>query len=168
MMSAERGSLPGRVWCALVGAAAFLAGSVAMADAAQPIQWREAFVTTESEVAPVEGHDGHYVGMSQQRGFAFHEDGDVATVNVSLTFERSGPRTRYRGYAVYRFADGSTKVGYFTGRGDPVGAQEGEFRFEGGTGRFAGIRGEGSFSGHAFPPQGDIYLDVEGVYSLSQ
>ncbi len=152
----------------ILSAAALGGGAVAAGAHEQPIQWREAFVTVSSDMAPVKGHDGHFVGMSHQRGFAFYDQGDVATVEVWLTFERAEAKTRYRGYAVYSFEDESTKVGRFSGEGDPVGAQSGDFRFEGGTGLFSGIAGDGSFTGRAFPTDGDIYLDVEGTYSLAQ
>ncbi len=115
---------------------------------------------------PIEGLEGHAVGVMRQRGFAFYDDGEVATVKVWLTFERSGPETGYRGYAVYRFSDGSRKVGRFIGAGDPEGRQSGEFVLESGSGRFEGISGDGRFAGRGFPPHGDIYLDVSGTYSL--
>ncbi|RQD56042.1 MAG: hypothetical protein D5R98_10245 [Desulfonatronovibrio sp. MSAO_Bac4] len=102
----------------------------------------------------------------QQRGFAFYEDEEVATVSTWLTFERSGAKTNYRGYAIYAFPDGATKIGSFIGTGDPRGEQAGQFTLEGGTGRYEGITGQGSFSGQGFPPHGDIYLDVSGTYSL--
>lgn len=136
------------------------------ADAERPIQWREGFVTVDADLREVEGHEGHAVGLMQQRGFAFYEDGDVATVNAWLTFERSGAETNYRGYAVYTFMDGTTKTGRFIGTGDPRGKQTGKFTIEGGSGRYEGITGEGTFTGRAFPPQGDIYLDVHGTYSI--
>ncbi len=143
-----------------------ISATTAVASDPKPINWREAFVTVESILKPVEGHEGHTVGVMHQRGFAFYEDGEVATVQTWLTFERSGPETSYRGYAIYSFLDGTTKVGRFNGSGDPRGQQSGKFTFEGGTERYQGISGEGSFSGRGFPPHGDIYLDVTGTYSL--
>ncbi len=137
-----------------------------MADAERPIQWREGFVTVDVDLREVEGHEGHAVGLMRQRGFAFYDNGDVATVNVWLTFERSGGETNYRGYAVYTFIDGTTKTGRFIGTGDPRGEQTGDFTIEGGSGRYEGITGKGTFTGRAFPPQGDIYLDVRGTYSI--
>ncbi len=131
-----------------------------------PITWREALVTIDSELRPIEGHERHAVGVMSQRGFAFYGDGEVATLNAWLTFERSGPETSYVGYAVYMFQDGSTKVARFTGTGDPAGQQTGEFTLRAGTGRYEGVSGEGRFTGRGFPPHGDIYLDVEGTYSL--
>jgi len=148
----------------MVGSA-FLTAA-ALATEPRSIQWREAFVTVEREFMPIEGLEGHAVGVMRQRGFAFYDDGEVATVKVWLTFERSGPETGYRGYAVYRFSDGSRKVGRFIGAGDPEGRQSGEFVLESGSGRFEGISGDGRFAGRGFPPHGDIYLDVSGTYSL--
>lgn len=131
------------------------------------IQWQETFVTVESDLRPVEGHEGHALGVMQQRGFAFYENGGIASVNVLLTFERRKGTTQYTGYAVYDFGDGTTKVGRFEGRGDPAGKQAGEFAFESGTGRYAGIQGNGTFTGTGYPPHGDIILNVRGTYSLA-
>lgn len=130
----------------------------------QPIQWREAFVTVKSDIQPVPGHENRALGLMKQRGFAFYSNGEVASVNVILTFERSEIGTQYKGYAVYSFHDDTTKVGRFEGHGDPVGEQTGVFTFEDGTGRYSGIRGNGTFTGTGFPPHGDIVLNVEGSY----
>ena len=94
-----------------------------LAGEEREIAWREAFVTVDVALEPIEGHEGHALGLMRQRGFAFYQDGDIATVNAWITFERSGSETRYRGYAIYRFPDGATKVGRFTGGGDPAGRQ---------------------------------------------
>lgn len=139
----------------------------------QDISWREVFVTVDSDMQDVKEYKGHALGMMRQRGFAFYGTGredkeETAVVNVLLNFERSGGKTSYLGYAVYRFDDGSTKVGRFDGQGDPGGLQSGEFELVKGTGRFEGISGEGTFEGRGFPPYGDIYLDVQGTYSISE
>lgn len=139
-----------------------------LAGEEREIAWREAFVTVDASLEPIEGHDGHAVGLMRQRGFAFHDDGDHATVNAWITFERSGTETRYHGYAVYRFPDGAIKVGRFTGGGDPAGRLAGEFILEAGTGRYQGIAGSGTFVGQGFPPHGDIVLDVSGTYSIAK
>ncbi len=153
------------IWIALM-AFVVLQPRIASAGDETPIEWREAFVTVDADLREIEGHAGHAVGVMQQRGFAFYEDGQVATVNVWLTFERAAGETSYRGHAVYSFPDGASKVGRFIGSGDPAGEQSGQFTLEGGAGRYEGISGQGSFSGHGFPPHGDIYLDVSGTYSI--
>ena len=128
--------------------------------------WREALVTVETALHPIEGADDRAVGTMRQRGFAFFENGEVSSMEAWLTFERSSGVTRYQGYAVYRFEDDSTKLARFTGDGDPRGAQSGEFELKRGTGRFEGITGAGAFTGQGFPPHGDIYLDVTGAIVL--
>ncbi len=128
------------------------------------VRWREAFVTVERTIAPVPELDGHSVGTSRQRGFAFFDDGDVARATASLAFQGGPEQLSYRGYAQYRFDDGSTKTAYFDGGGEPAGEQTGTFRYVDGTGRFQGIEGEGTFTGRAFRPEGDIYLDIVGEY----
>lgn len=131
------------------------------------VRWREAFVTVERTIAPVAELDGHAVGTSRQRGFAFFEDGHVARATASLAFQGGPDRLSYRGYAQYRFDDGSTKTAFFDGGGEPAGEQTGTFRYVEGTGRFQGIEGEGTFTGRAFGPEGDIYLDIVGEYRQS-
>lgn len=153
------------LWLMLITFLVLQVSTVIAGDTKQ-IKWREAFITVEANLQEVEGHEGHAVGVMQQRGFAFYDDGQVATVNVWLTFKRSAGGTSYRGYAVYSFPDGASKVGRFTGSGDPRGEQSGQFTLESGSGRYEGITGQGSFSGRGFPPHGDIYLDVSGAYSL--
>ncbi len=139
-----------------------------LADDEREIGWREVLVTIDTTFEGIEGHENHALGLMRQRGFAFYEDGDVAKVNAWVTFERVDSETSYRGYAVYRFSDGATKVGRFTGSGDPGGTQSGEFTFEAGTDRYQGITGQGTFTGQGFPPHGDIYLDVSGTYAVPE
>ena len=153
------------IWIVMV-ALLFSQTSMVNADDPQSIAWREAFVTIDVELREIKGYTGHTVGLMHQRGFAFYEDGQVATVKAWITFERSGAETSYRGYAVYAFPDGASKVGRFTGTGDPRGEQSGQFTLDSGTGRYGGISGQGRFFGHGFPPHGDIYLDVVGTYSI--
>lgn len=144
-----------------------LSASTSIHAEEKAIQWQETFVTVDSVIRPVPGHDDYALGVMQQRGFSFYESGEIASVDVLLTFERRGSTTQYTGYAVYSFRDGTTKVGRFEGHGDPAGEQAGEFTFESGTGRYAGIRGNGTFTGTGYPPHGDIVLNVKGSYSLA-
>jgi len=84
----------------------FFSVSILLADDFNSIQWREALVTVEMDLKPIYGHEVHALGILQQRGFVFYEDGQVATIQAWLTFERSGPSTSYSGYGVYDFPDG--------------------------------------------------------------
>lgn len=51
--------------------------------AEEKIQWRETFVTVDSDIRPVNGHEGHALGVLQQRGFAFYENKDEAWLFTS-------------------------------------------------------------------------------------
>lgn len=146
-----------------------LAGNgVAQAEEGPTVQkrWREVFVTVENHTMPVKALEGHAVGVMEQRGFAFYDGGEVATIHAWLTYESKGQRTDYRGYIVYRFRDGATQTATFEGAGDPVGMQQGKFSFVKGTDRFEGIKGSGTFTAEGFPPKADLYVDAEASYTL--
>lgn len=130
------------------------------------VKWREAFVTVENTRMEVPSVKGYTLGVMEQRGFAFYENDEVATINAWLTYESKGRDAVYRGYLLYTFRDGATQVAHFDGAGDVVGTQRGTFTFIKGTGRFEGIQGGGTFTAEGFPPKADLYVDAQGKYTL--
>lgn len=131
-------------------------------------KWREAFVTINSHNVPVKSVDGLGLGVMEQRGFAFYEDGSVSTITAWLTYESQGRNTQYSGYVLYSFRDGATQLARFEGDGDAVGKQKGKFTFIKGTGKFEGIKGGGTFTAEGFPPKADLYVDVEAEYTIQK
>jgi hypothetical protein len=129
-------------------------------------KWREVFVTVDGHSIPIRPIEGLVLGVMEQRGFAFYEDGEVATLTAWLTYETEGRNTTYKGYAVYTFPDGATQMVRFDGGGDPIGKQKGTFTFTKGTGRFQNIEGGGTFAGEGFTPKADPYLDAQGQYTI--
>jgi hypothetical protein len=129
-------------------------------------KWREVFVTIESRSIPVKNMEGLALGIMEQRGFAFYEDGSVATITAWLTYESHGQNTKYNGYVLYSFRDGATQIARFEGGGDAIGKQKGHFNFIKGTKQFDGIKGGGTFTAEGFPPKADLYVDVKAEYSI--
>jgi hypothetical protein len=134
----------------------------------QKKKWREAFVSVDRQVMTVEAIEGTSIGIMKQRGFAFFENGQVAAVTAWFTFEGQGRDCEYKGYLHYKFEDGSTQTTSFQGHGNPVGKQQGIFKYLKGTGRFQGIQGKGMFSAKGFPPEADLYVDAEAEYMISE
>jgi hypothetical protein len=131
-------------------------------------KWREVFVTIDSKKVPVKTIDGLVLGVMEQRGFAFYEDGSVATITAWLIYESQGRNTQYSGYVLYSFRDGATQMARFEGGGDAIGKQKGNFTFIKGTGKYDGIQGSGTFTAEGFPPKADLYVDVDAQYTISK
>lgn len=126
----------------------------------------------EVMVAEVGDQPGHTVTLVRARGLAFLEGGEVADVLATETIDNVQGNGTYEGYEVLTFEDGSTIVSRFQGV-DTLSEDgryinfEGTHEYIGGTGRFAGITGEGTHEGRNHLASGaGFYLDFEVSYTL--
>lgn len=74
-----------------------------------------------------------------------------------------------RGYYVNEHADGDRDLGTFEGKITASGGQvtlEGTWKFTGGTGKLAGIRGGGSYKGR-MPSPNEVEIEWNGEYELA-
>jgi hypothetical protein len=157
---------------------AVLATSCAGPRASEPsrptvsVKWRESFRATEHHALPIGGLPGRSIGVMEQRGLAFFERDEVATLALWSTYETTAEtNSTYRGYAQYTFKDASTILALLEGSGAVPGAQTGKLTFFRGTGRFLGIEGHATFTAVAVTANdagGDAYVDAKGEYYLLQ
>jgi hypothetical protein len=125
-----------------------------------------------AEVTTVEVGDvqGHIVGVVEFKGLTFFADGEIATHSNPATFDLTDGSGAHRGYVVLYFDDGSTSIERYQdearlstdGKRTVV---EGTFECIGGTGRFAGLKGEGTYRGERLGAlqTGDyVYVDTNG------
>lgn len=134
-----------------------------------PLHWRKTFRVTENLSLPVGGLPDRTLGLMEQRGLAFFEHDEVATLALWLNYETTGTNTTYRGYAQYTFKDGSTIVALRERTGAAPGEQEGTLAFLQGTGRFLGINGKATFKAVTVTARtagSDTYMDATGTYVL--
>ena len=125
-----------------------------------------------AEVTSVEVGDvpGHVVGVVVFKGLTFFADGEIATHSNPATFDLTNGSGPHRGYVVHYFDDGSTSVERYEGAAklSADGKRtivEGSFECVGGTGRFEGLRGEGTYRGERLGAlqTGDyVYVDTTG------
>ena len=88
-----------------------------------------------------------------------------------ITSETIRTNITYRGYAQYKFQDGSTIVALLEGTGVGPGEQKGTLKFLQGSGRFLGINGKADFTAVTVTPGSagsDSYADAVGEYVLLQ
>ena len=124
------------------------------------------------EVNSVEVGDvpGHVVGVVQFKGLTFFADGEIATHSNPATFDLTNGSGPHQGYVVHYFDDGSTSMERYRGeaRLSADGKRtvvEGSFECIGGTGRFQGLEGEGTYRGErvgALQTGDYVYVDTTG------
>jgi hypothetical protein len=125
-----------------------------------------------AKVTTVEVGDvpGHVVGVVEFKGLSFFADGEIATHTNSATFDLTNGSGPHQGYVVHYFDDGSTSIERYRGEAKSSAdgkrtALVGTFQCVGGTGRFAGLRGEGTYKGERVGElrTGDfVYVDTSG------
>jgi hypothetical protein len=113
---------------------------------------------------------GHVVGVVEFKGLTFFEGGEIATHSNPATFDLTDGSGPHQGYVIHYFDDGSTSIERYAGeaRLSADGKRttvEGTFDCVGGTGRFAGLKGQGTYRGERLGAlqTGDyVYVDTTG------
>jgi len=125
-----------------------------------------------AEVTSVDVGDaaGHVVGVVVFKGLTFFADGEIATHTNPATFDLTDGSGPHQGYVVHYFDDGSTSIERYEGAAKLSAdgkrtVVEGTFQCVGGTGRFEGLTGKGSYRGERLGAlqTGDyVYVDTTG------
>jgi hypothetical protein len=129
-------------------------------------------VQATAEVKQVEVGDvsGHVVGVVEFKGLTFFAGGEVATHTNPATFDLTNGSGPHQGYVVHYFDDGSTSIERYQGEAELSADGKrttvaGTFQCVGGTGRFKGLKGEGTYKGGRVGAlrTGDfVYVDTTG------
>ncbi|MGH6896335.1 MAG: hypothetical protein ACREJ5_07290 [Geminicoccaceae bacterium] len=156
------------------GAVTFLAAAgVAMASLAQAQDLGTSRrVQGTAEITTVEVGDvpGHVVGVVEFKGLTFFADGEIATHSNPATFDLTNGSGLHQGYVIHYFDDGSTSIERYQGEAQSSAdgkrtIVKGAFQCIGGTGRFAGLKGEGTYRGErlgALRTDDYVYVDTTG------
>ena len=122
---------------------------------------------TKIETMEVGDVPGHVLGIAQQSGLMFISTGEIATKAATLHFDLMKGKGTFVDYSFYTDQDGSTRFLKAVGTVGPVGdgkkfVIEGGFECIGGTGRYEGYKGTGTFKGERIgeiKTGGDAYYD---------
>jgi hypothetical protein len=148
---------------------------VPMTQAADEIAGRVVYHTQKGEMLEAGDVPGHIVGVAQQSGLTFFTKGPVggqiATRMMNTYYDVVKGKGPFTAYIVDTFQDGSTLNYKASGTMTPIGegnraAYEGTYEITGGTGRFEGKKGKGTFKGERIgSPKtgGDSYADFTGT-----
>jgi hypothetical protein len=144
-------------------------------SAADEHAYRAVYHTQKGETMEVGDVPGHVVGISETTGLIFVTkgpgSGEIGTRKSTSYFDIVKGKGSLTGYFIYTFPDGSTMftkaIGTFTPvDGGKSSASEGTYEVTGGTGKFAGMKGKGTFKGErvgARETGGDGYVDATGT-----
>jgi len=148
---------------------------VPMTQAADEVAGRVVYHTQKAEMFEAGDVPGHIVGVAQQSGLTFFTkgpvSGQIATRMMNTTYDVVKWKGSYTTYIVDSFQDGSTLIYKASGTITPIDAGnstafEGTYEITGGTGKFEGKKGKGSFKGERIgSPKtgGDSYADFTGT-----
>ena len=126
--------------------------------------------TTKITTIEVGDVSNHVVGVVEFKGLTFFANGEVATYSNPATFDLTNGSGPHQGYVVHYFDDGSTSIERYQGEAKlsadgKRATVTGTFQCVGGTGRFDGLKGQGTYRGERLGAlrTGDfVYVDTAG------
>ena len=153
------------IFVTLLSMTAFLVPTTQAAD--EKITGRVIAHFTKTETIEVGDVPGHVLGVAQQAGLMFPSTGEISRKAATLHFDLIKGKGTFVDYSFYTDLDGSTRFIKSVGKVGPVGdgkkfVIEGEFECVGGTGRYEGYKGTGTFKGErvgVIKDGGDAYYD---------
>lgn len=170
----ERSTL--KRWAAIIAPLLFVTVAfVPLTQGADEVSGRVVYHTLKGEAMEAGDLPGHMVGVAQQSGLAFYAkgsaNGQFAARMTSLSYDVVKWKGTFTAYVVDTFKDGSTLNFKAAGTTTPVEEGnrvtfEGTYEVTGGTGKFEGSKGKGTFKGERIgPPKtgGDSYVDFTGT-----
>lgn len=151
---------------------------VPMTQAADEVAGRAVSHTIKTEMMEVGDEPGHFYGVSQAHALTFYtkgpEIGKIASGMKTVIFDVVKGKGTFTGLEAKNFIDGSTLFVKFGGTQTPIDegkrtAYEGTWEVTGGTGRYAGAKGSGTYKGERigdFKTGADSYFDWTGTLTM--
>ncbi len=153
------------IW-ALFGILAITAWVLGPASSAQAEDLKCRLVSTiiKVETNKIDDQEGHIMGIYERKGLMLHDNGEVANELNRGVFDNVKGVSKWQGYCLQTFKDGSTMMMKHQGTNNKGQIVEARFELIRGTGRFEGIKGQGTFTGQ---DHGSFnYLQFTGTYTL--
>ncbi|MBP2668423.1 MAG: hypothetical protein H6Q80_625 [Deltaproteobacteria bacterium] len=162
-------------WAGIIVTLLFMTVFLVPITQAEEVAYRSVYHVQKGEMIEVGDVPGHFVGFSETPGIIFMTkgpaSGEIGTRKAIAYYDTVKGKGPLTGYLTYTFPDGSimrTKaIGMFTPvDGGKRSALEGTWECIGGTGRFEGMKGKGTWKGERVGPLetgADGYVDVTGT-----
>jgi len=162
----------------LIVAVVVLAGFVSMMTQAmaQSMNFKLVSMIEKVERVKVTQTEGVIIGVLDRKGLSIFDNGEIATTSCRGTFDS---KKGFQGYSSMLFEDGSTLVMFWKGptsQSRPAGGKFWEYtmatEYVEGSGRFKGIKGNGTFTGKEpqwdpdYKAKGFALYEFTGTYTL--
>ena len=141
----------------------------------EKVEGRSVTQITRIHVIKVGDVDGHIIGVFERRGLGFVNDEVAKYLNRGIIDLTNGKGTA-EGYVTYTYEDGSSTVSKYQGTVEPLegkrSAGKGTYSYIGGSGRFEGIEGGGSWTTKSYTPytaeetKSDTIVNFTGTRTL--
>ena len=126
---------------------------------------RDVAYTVEETWIQVGEDETHGIGTYQLSGLSFNADGQVGTTEDKGSFQANKDGSTFQGFYVVTYPDGSGWMEKYDGTSKPIdektNAVGGRTTLINGTGRFEGIKGEGTWSGTHYTTNGMYVWETE-------
>jgi len=123
----------------------------------------------KTETIEVGDIPGHILGIAQHAGLILYSTGEVATTKNNAIFDFVAGKGSFTNYRITTFKDGSTLFTKGGGTATPVDGGkrtvfEGPVECIGGTGRFEGYKGTGTYKGERV---GDLKTGADSYFDFT-
>jgi hypothetical protein len=153
----------------------FILGFNSVDANAEDVEYRLLTYLVRIDFIPVPDADKHAIGIFERRGVAIFKNGETAAYHSRGTWDFIDGNGTFQGYTTLTFKDGSTTISKFSGNQTQVSGKlatmKGDGEYIKGTGKYEGIKGNGSFAGYYVTPydketKGDVIVEAKDSYTL--
>ena len=154
----------------------FAFGQIVTQAGAETMNFKIVSMIEKREMVKVTQTEGVFIGVLDRKGLSIFENGEIATTSCRGTFDT---KKGFQGYTSMIFEDGSTLVLSWKGptsRSRPAGGKFREYtiavEYAEGTGRFKGVKGNGTYTAKEpqwdddYKAKGFAYYEFAGTYTL--
>ncbi len=156
-----------RILSVVAAFAAFAFFTASIARAGEVLSFHVVTHATSVQSQEVGDIDGHSLGLARQSGLALFPDGSLGTTYFTATNDYTRGAGTYLAYYNLTLKDGSVLWFKVTGSAKPDDTTtifpEAPVSVLRGTGRFEGVKGDGTFTGQRVTPPSigaDLYADI--------
>jgi len=141
---------------------------------AETMNFKLVSMVEKREMVKVTQTEGLFIGVLDRKGLSIFENGEIATTSCRVILDT---KKGFQGYTSMIFEDGSTLL--LSWKGPTSQSRSGKFREYGiaveyaeGTGRFKGVKGNGTYTGKEpqwdddYKAKGFAFYEFAGTYTL--
>lgn len=135
-----------------------------LAESKEKVKATATSINTKFEKINVGDEDGHIIAIVENKQVWSASDTDEKSTAFSRGFMDFNPKTgkgTFTGYGIRTYKNGEKWFSRFEGKPAGKGRWEGTYTYNGGTGKYEGMTGSGTWKSHSLAP-GISIVEAEG------